>query len=209
MSSEPLDQEQRRLADGDCGERLHPSCFRQQNLRRTDYILKPLKPDRLADRLFVCYAKKQRLKPVTDLLDAQDYEAAIAAAELLLKQDGQPLMLDLYRLIGEAAIASENYLRAYDAYQHILVDYPEIPWARLGAAKAYYHLERFDESQEILESLIKDNPDYLQSHDWLARIHALRGNEEDAKDLLKDIFAQEPQGPQTTSRDHPDGTGHG
>lgn len=173
-------------------ENAYTQVFSAAELAPDDYILKPLKPDRLADRVTQCYTKKQKLKPATDLFDVGNHGDCRTLAEGLLPKYPQ-YKVDIQRILGDCAMALSDYSAAYQIFQDILVEHPFIAWARLGAARAYFHLERYDESQDLLEALVADNPDFLQSHDWLARIHDLRGNAEQAQSLLKEIIAKNPK----------------
>lgn len=174
------------------GENSYTQVFSAVELAPDDYILKPLKPDRLADRVSQCYLRKQALRPATDYFDLDNYAACRLTALNLLPQY-PAYKMDIQRVLGDTAMALRDYQTAYDIFQDILVEHPYIAWAKLGAARAYFHLERYDECQDLLESLVVANPDYLQSHDWLARIHDLRGDQEQAKKLLTEIIAKNPK----------------
>ena len=173
-------------------ERAYEQIFAVAELAPDDYLIKPLTPSILSERLARAYEKKQALKPLTDHFDASAYKACLDAAQAMLAGK-TPYALDCLRLIGECLLKLNRNEEAHQHYNNVLVDYPRLPWARLGAARTYFALDRYDESRDLLESLIIENGDFCQAHDLLAHAHEVKGSPERSRALIKDVLARNPR----------------
>ena len=173
-------------------ERAYEQIFAVAELAPDDYLIKPLTPSSLSERLSRAYEKKLALKPLTDRFDASDYKACLDGTRTMLEQK-TPYALDCLRLIGECLLKLNRNEDAHQHYTAVLVDYPRLPWARLGAARTYFALDRYDESRDLLESLITENGDFAQAHDMLAQVHEVKGSPELARALMKDVLARNPR----------------
>ena len=173
-------------------ERAYEQIFAVAELAPDDYLIKPLTPSSLSERLAKAYEKKLALKPLTDCFDASDYQACLDGTRSMLERK-TPYELDCLRLIGECLLKLNRNEEAHQHYSAVLVDYPRLPWARLGAARTYFALDRYDESRDLLESLITENRDFAQAHDMLAQVHEIKGSPELARALMKDVLARNPR----------------
>ena len=173
-------------------ERAYEQIFAVAELAPDDYLIKPLTPSSLSERLSKAYEKKLALKPLTDRFDASDYQACLEGTRTMLERK-TPYELDCLRLIGECLLKLNRNEEAHQHYSAVLVDYPRLPWARLGAARTYFALDRYDESRDLLESLITENRDFAQAHDMLAQVHETKGSPELARALMKDVLARNPR----------------
>lgn len=188
----------RRLIPSSCvfimvtAERAYEQIFAVAELAPDDYLIKPLTPSILSERLARAYDRKQALKPLTDRFDLGDYAACLDAARAALA-GGSAYPLDCLRLIGECLLKLNRNEEAHRHYNDVLVDFPRLPWARLGAARTYFALDRYDESRDLLESLIVDNADFAQAHDLLAHVHEVKGSPERSRALIKQVLARNPR----------------
>jgi predicted Zn-dependent protease len=157
-----------------------------------DYLIKPLTPSILSDRLSKAYDKKVALKPLTDRFDARDFTGCLEAARDFLTQK-TPYATDCLRLIGECLLKLNRNEDAHRHYTAVLMEYPRLPWARLGAARTYFALDRYDESRDLLESLIVENGDFTQAHDLLSHVHEIKGSPERSRALMKEVLARNPR----------------
>ncbi len=174
------------------GENTYEQVFSAAELAPDDYLLKPVSPKMLLDRLEKAWVRKQALKPAMDLFDAGKYAECIAVCQQGIEADSA-YKLDLQRQIGEALLALGHYQEAHAHYESIVAEYPRLPWARLGAARAYFMLERHDEAQELLEQLALENPDFLHAQDWLAKVHEKKGDLEATKQILNELIEKNPK----------------
>lgn len=187
----------RRLIPSSCvfimvtAERAYEQIFAVAELAPDDYLIKPLTPSILSDRLAKAYEKKQALKPLTDRFDAGDYAACLSLAQAM--REKSVYALDCQRLIGECLLKLNRNEEAHKHYNAILINYPRLPWARLGSARTYFALDRYDESRDLLESLIIENGDFAQAHDLLAHVHEVKGSPERSRALIKEVLARNPR----------------
>ena len=174
------------------GERKYEQVFSAVELAPDDYLIKPISPDTLHERLGKAWDRHQALKGVTDLFDKGDYDQALKLC--LDEAGGNPRHASGFqRIAGECMIQMEHFQEAYNHFESILENRPSLPWAKLGKARAFFHLDRYDETAAIIEELIHDNPDYLQAHDLLAKVHERKGDLEATKALLKLVLEKNPK----------------
>lgn len=174
------------------GENTYEQVFSAAELAPDDYLLKPVSPKKLLDRLEKAWARKQALASVMELYDDSRYQDCIEMCRHMLDSDSS-YKLDLLRLIGEAMLAQGHFKEAHTHFEEVIVEYPRLPWARLGAARAYFMLERHDEAQELLEQLALENPDFLHAQDWLAKVHEKKGDIETTKQILTELIERNPK----------------
>ena len=174
------------------GERKYEQVFSAVELAPDDYLIKPITPDLLHQRLGKAWDHRQALKGATDLFDAGDFEQALQLCRT--ESDNSPRhATGFQRVAGECLMQLEHYQEAYDHFESILEVKPTLPWAKLGKARAFFHLDRYDETSAIIEELMLDNPEYLHAHDLLAKVHERKGDLEATKSLLKLVLQKNPK----------------
>ena len=174
------------------GERKYEQVFSAVELAPDDYLIKPITPALLHERLGKAWDQRQALKGATDLFDAGRFEEALRLCRSGSEQDPRHTA-GFQRVAGECMMQLEHYQEAYDHFESVLVDRPTLPWAKLGKARAFFHLDQYDETAAIIEELIHDNPDYLQAHDLLAKVHERKGDLQATKSLLKLVLEKNPK----------------
>ena len=174
------------------GERKYEQVFSAVELAPDDYLIKPISPDMLHERIGRAWDRRQALKGATDLFDGEHYDAALALCRK--ESRGNPRhAAGFLRIAGECLMQLEHYQEAYDHYEAILETRPTLPWAKLGKARAFFHLDRYDETAAIIDELMLENPDYLHAHDLLAKVHERKGDLEATKTLLKLVLQKNPK----------------
>ncbi len=174
------------------GERKYEQVFSAVELAPDDYLIKPITPVLLHERLGKAWDHRQALKGATDLFDAGQFEKALLMCRMEAGSNPRHAT-GFQRIAGECLIQMEHYQEAYDHFETILEQRPTLPWAKLGKARAFFHLDRYDETSAIIEELIHDNPDYLHAHDLLAKVHERKGDLEATKALLKLVLQKNPK----------------
>ena len=174
------------------GERKYQQVFSAVELAPDDYLIKPITPDLLHDRIGKAWDHRQAMKGATDLFDAGHFEEALRLCRTEVV-DKPRHASGFQRIAGECMVQMEHYQEAYDFFESVLAEKPNLPWAKLGKAKAFFHLDRYDETAALIEDLIHDNPDYLHAHDLLAKVHERKGDLEATKSLLKLVLAKNPK----------------
>lgn len=174
------------------GESLYEKVFAVAELAPDDYLLKPMKPTLLAERLAKAIVRKQALKDMIELFDDQKYAECLRATRIFLNADS-PYALDCQRLVGDCLLKLSRNEEAIRHFEDLLIDHPGLAWAKMGLARARFHLDRYDESRDILESLVAENGDFAQAHDLLARVHEVKGSPEKSRALMKEVLARNPR----------------
>lgn len=174
------------------GESLYEKVFAVAELAPDDYLLKPMKPTLLAERLTKAIIRKQALKDMIELFDDHKYEECLRATRIFLAADS-PFALDCQRLVGDCLLKLTRNEEAIRHFEDLLIDHPGLAWAKMGLARARFLLDRYDESRDILESLVAENGDFAQAHDLLARVHEIKGSPEKSRALMKEVLARNPR----------------
>ena len=174
------------------GERKYEQVFSAVELAPDDYLIKPISPEMLHERLGRAWDQRQVMKGATDLFDAGQFEQALTLCRSESLHHPRHVA-GFQRIAGDCMMQMEHYQEAYDHFESILEVRPRLPWAKLGKAKAFFHLDRYDETAAIIEELIHDNPDYLHAHDLLAKVHERKGDLEATKALLKLVLQKNPK----------------
>lgn len=174
------------------GERKYEKIFAVAELAPDDYLLKPMSPQALADRLHAAYSKRQAMKKINDLFDGARYDECLVACHDSGRASAA-YRLDCQKVIGDCLMLLGRFDEAHRHYESVLIDHPRLPWAKLGVARAYFHLDRYDESQSLLESILTSHGDFLQAHDLLARVHETRGDSAASREILKEVLARNPR----------------
>lgn len=174
------------------GERSYEQVFSAAELAPDDYLIKPITPAILHGRLGRAWDRQEAMKEANDLFDDSRFEEAIECCRAGMAASSSHVISHL-RLIGDCLMQLEHYREAYEHYESILADRPRLPWAKLGKARAFFHLDRYDESEEILGELMEANPDFLRAHDLMAKLHERKGDLEATKDLLKMVLQKNPK----------------
>lgn len=181
------------------GERAYEQVFSAAELAPDDYLLKPITPAIFHERLGRSWDRQQTLKTATELYDQGDFASALVQCRTDLINHSRHT-LAFQRLIGDCLLQLEHFQEAYDHFDKLLFDRPHLPWAKLGKAKAFFHLDRHDESQEILQDLMAAHPDFLHAHDLMAKVHERKGEVEETKELLKLVLQKNPRPSIVTAR---------
>ena len=172
------------------GERNYERVVSAAELIPDDYILKPLTPGALHQRLQRALERRDALLPIYRLIQGGD---PIGAIELCAarEQDLPRYRTDLMRLRAELLASHGHAEEAEAVYRAILQERP-IPWARLGLAKTLFGRKRFAEAEEILLALVEANRHFLDAYDWLARTREEIGKLEQAREVLANAVALSP-----------------
>ena len=147
-----------------------------------DYLLKPFTADTLRVRFERLLDKKARLAAIDKLQDQGRWPEIITACDEIIAAKDKYL-IDAIRIKGNALVMSSQFEAARDFYNQALTLRP-MPWAKLGLARALRGLGDSEQSQQVLNGLIKDNPNFLSAYDVLGRIHMEEGRSEDALKVL-------------------------
>ncbi|MBI1905954.1 MAG: response regulator [Rhodocyclales bacterium] len=171
-------------------ERNYERVIGAAELAPNDYILKPLTPGTLYARLERAFARREVLLPVHQLMEAGNLPEA---AELCQQaQQGAPRhWTQFMRLRAQLLEELGRTDEAEAAYREVLELKPA-PWAHLGLARMLFANRQLDAAEATLESLIGENPDYIDAYDWLARVRQEAGHLEQAQFTLASALERSP-----------------
>ncbi|WP_263569361.1 response regulator [Roseateles oligotrophus] len=132
-----------------------------------DYLLKPFNARQFDERLRVILERKHALREVFAAIDASDFVLAAQLCEAMFAASAT------YRVYA-ARIGSELYLRLgqIDAAKRMfeaLLATKAVPWARLGLAKIELANADSATACRTLETLLADNPAYVDAYDVYGR----------------------------------------
>ena len=155
-----------------------------------DYLLKPFTADSLFQRIGRALEKRDAFMPAYDLIEIGDLQAAAGRC-----REGESLApqyaIDFMRLRAELLVALGQAEEAQDIYRRVL-ESKAVPWARLGLARTLYMQKRFQEAEDDLRLLVKENRQYVDAHDWLARTLEAAGRLKEAQHALEEAVAVSP-----------------
>lgn len=172
------------------GERNYERVVSAAELAPNDYILKPLTPDTLHIRLLRAFEKRDAFLPTYRLIESGQTQEAIESC--VRGRAAQPRhMVDFMRLEAELHTLLGHIESAEDLYREILAA-KAVPWARLGLAKALFARKEYGEAEEILTSLVKENVNFIDAYDWLAKTREESGRPEQARETLASAVARSP-----------------
>lgn len=172
------------------GEGSYERVVSAAELAPQDYILKPLTPSCLQERLTRALDKREVLLPVYRQIEQGHLLDAIASCRKGEEEYPQYL-IDLLRLRAELHIAAGQPDQAEEVYKQVLAT-RAVPWARLGLAKTMFLQKQYQPAEELLVDLVAENALYLDAYDWLARTRETAGRLADARDTLQSAVKVSP-----------------
>jgi len=136
----------------------------------------------LKTRLDRIYRKKHEFSALDAAMLNQDYLKALAECnERIARKD--PFLLEFLKLKGRIALQIGDHGTARDTYQTVL-NARDAAWARMGLAKALFHLKEFDAARQLFEALLAENSRIMEAYDWLAKIHQAEHEHKEAQSVL-------------------------
>ncbi len=139
-----------------------------------DYLTKPLTQNVLQARLNRIIIRQEDLYPIKEAIDQRNYEKAIDLCTEKYNGDGKyPGYYQ--RIKAELLFRLERYPEAEEIYKQALAEKNAV-WAKLGLGKTYLANKRYDEAEELLESVVEADERFVEAHDLLAQLHAEQGD---------------------------------
>nr|WP_315476620.1 tetratricopeptide repeat protein [uncultured Undibacterium sp.] len=155
-----------------------------------DYLLKPFTGETMKIRLERLLERKARLATVDKLQDRGDWIGMIKACDDIIASKDKYL-IDAMRIKGNSLMSLSQFDAAIVFYQNAL-KMREMPWAKLGLAKALKSKGQGEQAGQILEAVIQENPRLLAAYDLLGRIHTEAGETEKALQILDNACSIAP-----------------
>ena len=155
------------------------------------YIVKPYSATSLGERLMLARKRKLALAKVFEALEAGDFNMAAA---LCVQRYTEGMTYGLYaaRIGGELFLRSGRFDDAKALYQKVMERSPPPAWARLGLARTLFDSQQGPQAKKVLESLVKDSPDFAEGHDLLGKVQVEQGDLTDAMGAYKNAWEITP-----------------
>lgn len=132
------------------------------------YLSKPFTRNELKTRLERTMQVKIEYKKIESAFEVKNYLKAVQFCEEKIKQDKRGSMR-AHRIRAECFMALEEFEKALEVYTAISRE-RDLPWAKIGKGKALFNLKRLEEAEVIFQELIIEQPNVIESYDWLAKI---------------------------------------
>lgn len=155
------------------------------------YVLKPFTDQLLARQIETLAARKQQLAPLLLVVDARDWEKAIAVADEFI-QRADATRGEGYKQKAAALMKLGRFEDARACYEQVLGLNSELAWAQLGQAQALRALGRAPQAESLLQQLVQGQPDYAAAYDLLLALAEERGDAAAALDLAKTLAELAP-----------------
>ncbi|TDR80384.1 response regulator [Paludibacterium purpuratum] len=165
------------------GERRSQRVISAAELAPDDYLLKPFSGEMLSQRLSKAMRKRTAFRPIDEAILRNEYLAAIEICNRKIAERGE-FTLDFMKIKGSLSLRIGDFDTARSLYMEVL-RLKDVPWAKLGLAKALTGLKSHDEARMLFEEVLADNDRIMEAYDWLARLHRDGGDLVRAQALLQ------------------------
>ncbi len=156
-----------------------------------DYISKPFTKNQLQARLQKQMEKKESLLDISKAVSEKDYNKAVSLCDKQLSGKAKNRM-GLYKTKAELLIKLGKYNEVEKLCESLL-EQRDIPWAAMSLGQALYYQEKYEDAEEVFESLIRDNPANAAAHDWLARTLEKLNDFERAQEIISTAIEISPK----------------
>ncbi|WP_242478600.1 response regulator [Rubrivivax gelatinosus] len=146
------------------------------------FLIKPHTASALGDRLLHARRRKRVLKQIFEAVDEGRFDEAAQLCVKRFEERGE-FWLFAARIGAELLLSSGRHREAWDLYEAV-IKAQALPWARLGVARAQVESNEPNNALSTLESLVEDQPSFVDAYDVMGRIHLDQGNLEEAAAVL-------------------------
>lgn len=147
---------------------MYEAVAASSELTPDDYLLKPFNAELMRNRLDLILHRKLVFSRIYTQFASGDLEAAMLSCEDLIKAKPR-FLIDALRQKGEILFAMGRFSDVEALYSQVL-DMRELPWARLGLARALHLQGRSREAEQHLVNLLERAPELLSAYDLLADV---------------------------------------
>lgn len=156
-----------------------------------EYLSKPFTKQVLQARLQKLLERKSSLKDISNAMQRRDFGLAIELCDKQLATAPKN-RVELLKLRGELALKKKDYVAAHASYDAVIKE-RDLPWAKLGKAQAFFEMQQYEDAKNILEAIIKANPNYVFAYDLLAEVYTALGDSKKSQELLEFAASKSPK----------------
>lgn len=151
-----------------------------------DYILKPCPEKKLRSRLERLFDRRNFLLPALTAMDEQKYLQVVSECDRLIELGAanERWVMAALKLKAEALLALNDTTDLLKTYEQALAIRDNVPWVKMGIARARMLLNEPDEAEKMAREIIADNPNYVAAYELLAELKTAQGDEEAAHELM-------------------------
>lgn len=138
------------------------------------YLLRPYSIAALQDRILRIYRSKKVMAPIFSAIELGDFELAAGICLQRFKRR-DPYWLYAARIGAEVQIRLGRHNEARELYEAVQKS-EALPWAKLGIARVQIEEGQYPAAKRTLESLIGEQPTYIDAYDVMARYQIDKGD---------------------------------
>lgn len=170
------------------GERSYSKVVAVAEFEPDDYLIKPFTASKLSDRVVRIFNRKKRLEAVYKAVFTEEYTKVPPLCDKLIEECPQ-YKNSLQRMKVEAFYHLNNLIDAETELVKIMGNDPK-PWMLLLMAKVHMARKNFDHAAELLQNVVKTNPEYMAASDLFADVLWEKNSPLEALDILEKLGAK-------------------
>ncbi|MCE1244158.1 tetratricopeptide repeat-containing response regulator [Oryzomicrobium sp.] len=147
------------------------------------YLIKPITEATLRLRLDKIWAKKEAFAEIDQAVLDQDFLRAAKLCDQRLATDRSNAG-ELLRLKCQMLLAAGDHGPARTLCNDILAQ-RDVPWAKLGLARAHFAAGELAEARALLEALVEEQRTFLEAYDWLVTVLKAQNDLTKAEEVLE------------------------
>lgn len=158
------------------------------------YLTKPFTRQDLKARLDRLCSIKDELERVNYAMDAKDHETTLRSCDELITAKSK-MSSHALKIKANTLIKMGRKQDAESIYRLVMKARPVV-WAEMGLAKVLHEKEEFEQSIDLLESIVKKNDNYLDAFDLMAENYVAMGDTRKAQQILTKAISKSAKSPQ-------------
>ncbi len=156
-----------------------------------EYLCKPYSLKSLIGRLGNCIKKKKTMGPIYAAIQQGDSQLIIDYCDRAIKNN-TPYKSECLGIKSRQYFELGQFQQAQDIYT-FYKDSKNCQWANIGLGKIALQNNRLTTAEVIFKELIKKNPYYLASYDWLASTYKAQQKFNFAEETLEKALKLSPR----------------
>ncbi len=148
-----------------------------------DYLLKPFTTEQFNVRIDRLLERQAHFAAVDRATDAKDWELVVAECERLL-DTGETYNIEASKIKGAALLKMQRAQEAAACFESVLETH-ELPWAKLGLARALAMLGDKQRAIAMAREIIDDHELFLSAYDFLSEALSGIGDKKGALEVLQ------------------------
>ncbi|QEL64065.1 hypothetical protein OTERR_05890 [Oryzomicrobium terrae] len=154
------------------------------------YLIKPITEATLRLRLDKIWSKKEAFADIDRAVVEQDFLRAVKLCDQRLATDRSNAG-ELLRLKCQLLLSAGEHEQARSLCSAILAE-RDVPWAKLGLARAQFAAGELAEARALLEALVAENRTFLEAYDWLVAVLKAQDDLTKAEEVLEQAARLSP-----------------